>query len=236
MSEIAIVTRPEQPDGPLCQALRAEGLEPVVVPGFTYEPGVGVPSPAEINTFGWVAWTSAAAVEAVTPHRHKDTAHAAVGGATADALRSRGISPALVGQGGSAELAELLVQKLNAGDRLAYPRSKRADPSFAARLRSFGIDVCELVAYCIGPPDITAIRAALDQHPAAVTFASPSAVEGFAAAVGQKALNSTLTGVILASIGPTTTAALRLHLRAPDVVAETPSFTSLAVATAAALR
>jgi uroporphyrinogen-III synthase len=233
---LVVVTRPEHPaipqaDAPLSDALREVGLEPIVAPGFRYDVSDDVPDPGELDQYLWVAWTSAAAVAAVQPVPGSATRHAAVGGATAEALSARGITPALVGKSGSADLAELLVAEVEPGSTVLYPRSDRADSSFAERLRSFDIEVVDRTAYRIGPADPDVIAAALARNPAAVTFASPSAVQGFTAAAGVAALDQ----LVLASIGSTTTGAMRTYLRAPDAVAADPSFPALARATAGAL-
>ncbi|MCC7078383.1 MAG: uroporphyrinogen-III synthase [Acidimicrobiia bacterium] len=243
-SRLVLVTRHETAAGPLSSALRAVGLEPVVAPGFTYEPAEVALDTPEWRRYAWVTWTSAAAVEAVlgvgelrTPlDTGANVRHAAVGGATADALRVAGIEPEVVGEGGAADLAELLLGRLHTSDRLLYPKSDRADASFAERLRSFGVEVDDPVAYRIGPADPERIRVALTRRPGTVTFASPSAVSGFADALvsgddeRQEDATTLLPDLVLASIGPTTSAALRNRLREPDVTAETPSFADLAAA------
>ena len=229
---LVVVTRPEGPDGPLHAALRAAGLEPLTAPTFSLDVAPEAPGPDALDGFPWVAWTSAAAVEVVRPAPSPATHHAAVGGATARALEERGITPAVVGEGGSGQLAELLAAELGPGTRLLYPRSARADRAFAERLRSFGIDVEDPVAYRVGSGDAGAVRTALARRPAAVTFASPSAVKEMVALSGTEWADD----VLLATIGPTTSTAVAAELRAPDVVAAEPSFESLAAALAGTLR
>lgn len=229
-----IVTRPESSDGLLSTALREVGCEPVVAPGFTYAPASTAPTADEVAASGWTVWTSAASVEAVVPRPAAGSHHAAVGGATAQALAEAGIEAEIVGDGGGAELAELLLERLEPGTHLLYPRSAKADRSFAERLRTFGIEVDDRIAYDVLDADPALLRAALTPDVAAVTFASPSAVKGFADAVGDALLAR--DDVVVASIGATTTGALRSHLREPDVVAAQPSFTALADAVAAALQ
>lgn len=229
-----VVTRPERSDGLLSTALREVGCDPVVAPGFTYAPAATAPTADEVAASEWTAWTSAASVEAVAPRPAAGSHHAAVGGATAQALAQTGIEAEIVGDGGGAELAELLLAQLEPGTRILYPRSAKADRSFAERLRTFGIEVDDRVAYEVLDADPARLRAALTPDVAAVTFASPSAVKGFADAAGEALLAR--DDVMVASIGPTTTGALRSHLREPDVVAANPSFTALAEAVATALQ
>jgi len=229
-----MVTRPETADGPLCRALRSAGCDPVVAPGFTYCSVDTVPDQSELDGFAWVVWTSAAAVEAVQPRHCEETLHAAVGGATSQALADHGIEAALVGDGGASELAELLLERLEPGTRILYPRSAKADRSFAERLRTFGIDVDDRVVYDVEPADPAPLRAAMAAGVEAITFASPSAVKGFAEAVGEE-FSVAGDGVLVASIGPTTTGACRSHLREPDVLAPEPTFGALAEAVATAV-
>lgn len=233
MTPKVIVTRPEEPDGPLCAALRAAGCEPVVAPAFTYVALESAPTAADVAAAEWTAWTSAASVETVGPVPSPGSHHAAVGGATAHVLAVAGIEADLIGTGGGAELAELLLSRVEPGTRILYPRSAKADRSFTERLRTFGIDVDDRIAYDLLDADPEPIRAALSAGVAAVTFASPSAVKGFAAAAGDDLLAR--ADIVIASIGPTTTGALRSHLREPDVVAAEASFVSLADAVASVL-
>lgn len=233
MTPKVIVTRPEEADGPLCAALRDAGCEPVVAPAFTYIAVESAPTAADVAAAAWTAWTSAASVEAVGPEPSPGSHHAAVGGATAQVLAAAGIEADVVGDGGGAELAELLLGRLEPGTRILYPRSAKADRSFAERLRTFGIEVDDRVAYDLLDADPEVLRAALSAGAAAITFASPSAVKGFAVAAGGELLAR--ADLLVASIGATTTGALRSHLREPDVVASEPSFAALAAAVAGAL-
>lgn len=233
MTPKVIVTRPEGSDGLLSTALRDAGCEPVVAPGFTYAAAAPVPTPSDVASSPWTVWTSAASVEAVGPHPSAGSHHAAVGGATAQALAEFGVEADLVGDGGGAELAELLLEHLEPGTRILYPRSAKADRSFAERLRTFGIEVDDRAAYDVLDADPSVLRAALTADTAAVAFASPSAVKGFADAVGAEFMRR--DDVVVASIGATTTGALRSYLRAPDVVAREPSFVALAEAVGSAL-
>ena len=67
-----------------------------------------------------------------------------------------------------------------------------------------------------------------------VTFASPSAVDGLAAALGEPALAQLLAGAAAAVIGPTTARALVRRGRTADAVAEPATLDGLVEAVALA--
>ena len=70
------------------------------------------------------------------------------------------------------------------GRRILLPASERSRDVLARGFRERGADVAPVAAYGnVAPPDLAArLAAVLDGHVDLVTFASPSAVEGFVAA------------------------------------------------------
>ncbi len=229
MKPKVIITRPESTDGPLSSALRRNSLVPLHAATFAFVPVEDAPTGKEIEDFDWAVWTSANTVDVVKPAPSAATKHVAVGKATASALEKLGITPTLVGCGSSMDIANLIVPQVPAKAKLVYCRSAVADASFPSRLRSAGIDVTERIAYCIGPASSESLLQALEKGAQAIAFASPSAVTGFASIIRHdRELWAQNSGIIIASIGSTTSSALRNHLRSADIVATQPTFPSLA--------
>lgn len=141
----------------------------------------------------------------------------AVGRVTATKAMSLGASVAATGSGGLASLIETN-RALLTGRRVAFPHARESDPALVDLLRGAVDSLADHEVYSvvpISPPD-TSVDA--------VSFASPSAVDGWH-------LGRDLTGLTVASIGETTTRALG-RWRPPDVVASTPSHPALARALA----
>ncbi len=137
---------------------------------------------------------------------------AAIGPATAAALRERGVEPALVPE---TFVAEGLLAALTDvdGQRFLLARADRARPLLREGLRRRGARVDEIVAYrtLVTPP-------AAPPPPAdVVLFTSPSTVQGFVAALRGERLPA---AVVVACIGPITAAAARTAGLPVHVVAE----------------
>ncbi len=161
--------------------------------------------------------TSARSITHLWPHGGMpDTPVAAVGPATAAAVRNAGGHVLEVGDSGSHALTDILAQRIR-GKSVAYPHAAGADPEVVRRLERAGAAVKAVTVYrsrpCPPPPD------PVD----AVVFASPSAVRGWL-------LARDLYGIRVAAIGPTTAAELERRGRPPDAVAPEPHLSSLAEA------
>jgi len=172
---------------------------------------------ASVARYRWVVFTSANAVRALfatMPERWPaDTAVAAVGDATAEALGDQDVAADLVAETASAEgLLALLLPRLDRQPGLVLlPQAADARPTLAAGLRAAGHETEVVVAYRKTlPPDARTRAAAIfgDGALGWVTFTSPSIVRGFAGLFGAdwQARRRTLHA---ASIGPVTSEALR---------------------------
>jgi uroporphyrinogen-III synthase len=97
-----IVTRPREQAGPLADAIREVGHEPVLCPLIRVEPlGDG---PVDLDGYDWVVVTSAnGARELARRCRGKASLIAAIGPATAAALAEHGMKPDVVPQDSSQE-------------------------------------------------------------------------------------------------------------------------------------
>jgi uroporphyrinogen-III synthase len=211
------VTRDEAANGPLSTALRETGLEPVVEP--VIERRVLNDARDEIACLGpddWLVLTSVYAVEAIAVGDGCAARVAVVAEASRRAALARGLRVELVSPDGTGKgLFRALAARVR-GTTVLYPRSSRAVmPQLPAEVR-----VVSPVLYETAP---RAWSRSVANGVDVVAVASPSAVR----AVGPIDLP-------FASIGLTTTAALRESGIEPWVEASEPSFESLAKAIAEA--
>jgi len=237
---VVAVTREEGAEGALGRALRARGFDVLPLATVAVEPPT---DPASLSTarelldrFDWLVFTSGHAVDAFVGHPSwRDLWNglavrprlAAVGPATAEHLAKAGLAVDLLPEAaGAGALAEALIAQHGGslrGVRVLWPRSDIARRELPDRLRAAGAEVSEPVAYRTVParPDgLGDFRARLETGGVdAVALLSPSAAEGLAAALGTRDLRALAQHTVVASIGPTTSAALRSLGAPPDVEA-----------------
>jgi len=140
---------------------------------------------AALGPDDWLVVTSRHGGEAIARCGTTRAAIAAVGGATAERLRARGLT---VDFEPSVANGEHLARELpDRGALVLIARSDRALPDLPTILRERGMSVREVVAYhtFIGPRgDVEGLRVLLaGDRPVAVMFHSPSAVAGLLDAV-----------------------------------------------------
>ena len=208
------VTRDESADGPLSTALRQAGLEVVNEPVITRR--VISDARDEILSLGendWLVLTSAYAVKAAHQPETVVFKVAVVGQATKQAAQDAGWTVAFVSEGGDATSLFAELAPRAAGRTICYPRSSQAKPPLLAD----DITLLSPVAYETVPREY---RTEVVDEVDVIAVASPSAVR--AVLVTGKMDKS------FASIGPTTSAALRELGLEPWVEALDKSFTSLA--------
>jgi uroporphyrinogen-III synthase len=179
---------------PLTAALRALGYHVHAVPTIATQP---LDFDARgIAGYDWVVVTSAAGVSALED-LPTGPQWAAVGPATAQALRARGVEPDLVpAETNGLALANSLPDVR--GKRVLLVRASVAASDLPERLREQGAVVEELSAYLTveGPAsEAETLRTALaDADLAAIVFASGSAIRGFIALGGTTALPAITIG------------------------------------------
>jgi porphobilinogen synthase len=197
-----LVTRPAGEKDPLVAELSSRGYRVIAVPTVAVRPAdVAWP---DLKAFDWVVVTSAAGVAAM-PEPPAGPRWAAVGEASARALRERGIEVDVVpAQANGVALAAAIPDVK--GKRIALVRASQADPDLPHALRERGALVDEITAYetVEGPSDSApALQQALrEEDVAVVVFASGSAVRGFLKLGG----TNTVPAI---TIGPRTSAAAR---------------------------
>jgi uroporphyrinogen III methyltransferase/synthase len=208
---VVLVTRPTGRAGGSLGRLRALGAEAISAPTISIEDGddhalSGAIADASHGRFEWVVFTSAAGVRAWwrRAERTPRARIAAVGDATAEALRDAG---------GEADLVPPEFTTAALGD--AFPRGEgrvllaRADlatDELERILRDKGWTTERVDAYRVRPATSLPeeARAALDGGRVdAVTFTSPSTVQGFVGLAGVP------NGVRVVCIGPVTADAAR---------------------------
>ncbi|MCA9880583.1 MAG: hydroxymethylbilane synthase [Thermomicrobiales bacterium] len=220
------VTRPKAQSHELIRLLSDRGATALSLPAIRIESPVDrAPLDAALQAlangaFTWVVFTSANAVEAVV-HAASDLGArdaclrairaAAVGEATAAAARRLGLDVAVVAEIPTAEgLVATLLPRLQAGDRVLYPRSSLSREVLPNALRDAGIDVTAVEAYRtsrethVSPEVMAYLRSgAVD----AFIFASPSSVTALQALLGNEWPLVKQAPAVCA--GPVTAAAVR---------------------------
>lgn len=206
------VTREEEDDGPLCTALRAAGLTPVLESVLTRR--VLPEAHAAIRALSaddWLVLTSPFAIEAVEAEAARVPRVAVVGEPSRRAAQSRGLRVELVGDGDGASLFGKLRERARSGV-VCYPRSSLVKPPQPWN----GVRILSPVLYETTPRAYDpAILMLID----VIAVASASAVR----AVGP-------VDKPFASIGAATSAALRQLGIEPWVEADTPGMEALAAA------
>ncbi len=149
----------------------------------------------------------------------------AVGPATAASLRERGWKPQGLPQRYDAAALGRAMGEVR-GWRILIPRSELARDELPRLLRRRGARVVCADAYrpAADPAGARRLRAAAKTGLHAVTFTSPSTVDGFVGALGLRAARRLARRAVPVSIGPVTSAALRRHgirpLQASEATAE----------------
>jgi uroporphyrinogen III methyltransferase/synthase len=235
-----VITRPRSTSGELRRAFSAAGAAVVLCPmiKIVYPPETDALDDAirALSRYDWLAFTSVHGVRGFwrrlfaldqDARSLAGCSVAAVGSATARAIRRRGINVDLVPQPHTGvALAQALSETIrDSSVRVLYPRADIAAPVLADGLRSEGAVVDDIVAYHTvdaAPSEATLriIREGFD----AVVFCSPSAVRRFVS------LELDVSGAAIACIGPSTTAAAQQVGLTVDVVPEEQTADALVAA------
>jgi uroporphyrinogen-III synthase len=214
-----VVTRRRSQSPELVRLLEGRGARVIEVPSIEIAPAAD-PAPLDaalggLETYDWVVFASANAVRAVLGRlialglpptlTARGPRLASAGAATSVALRAAFPRDTITLEArehfGAAGLLEAFEARLTPGCRVLLPASSRAREELPAGLRARGAEVSLVTAYeTVEPADLAeAVRRCLDEGFDLVLFASPSAVEAFAAAAGERG-----HGRPAVAIGPTT--------------------------------
>jgi len=239
-----VVTRAVEQSSELVRVLEEKGAVPILLPmiAFGVTDNIAELDQAirDIGAFDWVFVTSQNVLRALQERCRAlrldlratmaQARVAAVGPATAEALKTAGIGVAHVAtkhQGVSLALELAADVK---GKRVLLPRSDRAKHELVDQLIHLGAAVTEVVAYkTIAPDDaiLATIRATLQDGADAVLFFSPSAVHHLQDTLGNEKVLEISRQVIFAAIGPVTEKALRAANITRVLLAEDTTVTSI---------
>lgn len=229
-----VVTRARAQASDLTKKLEAQGAKVIEVPAIKIVPADDYApldaAIADINAYKWLVFTSANGVEYFFErllHIGKDARAlfgvklAAIGSATAKALADHGLTADLIPSAYKAEeLAEALVDKITAGDKILIARAKVAREVLPESLRKIGADVNVVTAYqtvadCDNKEEL--LEALGSGAASIVTFTSSSTVTNLLKVLGDK--KDLLNKVALAAIGPVTAETLKQHGLTPAISA-----------------
>lgn len=228
-----LITRPEGQAEGFAQKLKALGAEPVVLPAIEllppedWTPVDRALSALAEGSYDWVVFTSANGVRFALARLREvglemgifgRTKLAAIGPATAQALRREGLEVAFMPQ---QFIAEAIAEGLDAqGQRVLLLRADIARGELHELLRAQGAHVEEVAVYRTRPARLALelLREVL-QRVDVVTFTSSSTVHALMDALRDS--RELLNGTIVACIGPITARAARrrglpVHIEAEE--------------------
>lgn len=244
-----VVTRALHQASELAERLRELGADPVVLPSIELAPPSSFAaldaSMQNLSSFHWLLFTSANAVEVFAgrlPHQAQALPPiAAIGQATARALQNVGLQPQLLPEQAVAEsfvetLLPLARQPDGSATRFLLVRAEQARDVLPETLSAAGAEVTIAPAYSTRAA--SAAREAVERYfgkdqdwPHAITFTSSSTACYFVDLLTESHLpveQLSARNVVLASIGPITSATMRDLGLPPHVEASKPSVESLA--------
>ncbi|HYC90242.1 MAG TPA: uroporphyrinogen-III C-methyltransferase [Thermoanaerobaculia bacterium] len=229
-----VVTRAREQASELKRLLEDAGAQVLQFPTISIAPPASWDSLDRViqSRYDWLVFTSSNGVAAFFERLFalgKDvralagTKIAAVGASTAADLRARGVSPDVVPERFiSTELLPLLPAD-QTGLRTAVVRAEEGRDELLAELRRRGGEVDLAVAYrtVAAETDLDELRTLLEAEAIdVVTFTSASTVDNFFARL-------TPGRALLASIGPTTSEAIRKHGHEPHLEAKNATIAAL---------
>lgn len=230
-----VVTRAAAQAQRFTQLLEAAGARVIEAPAIV----IGPPASWEpldsalraLPTFSWLVFTS---VNGVTMVDRRLTALglawpaiggrriAAIGPATADALRDHGMRVDVVPAEYRAEgLIERLRGLLTPDDRVLLPRAAQTRDVLVTGLRALGVDVVEVPAYATRRAETNSARLSEALNAGgvdAVTFTSSSTARNFAEMFSEDERRAWRGRVAIASIGPITAATAAEYGLATDIM------------------
>lgn len=210
------VTRDETPDGPLSTALRSRGLtvihEPVITRRRVDDADADI---AALGSEDWLVLTSPYAVEAISVNPPNNPKVAVIGESSRKTAVNKGMRVELVSQGGDAKsLFAELRGKITDGT-VCYPRSSLAKPP-------------EAWANVIILAPVLYVTEAREFDRTVIERVDLIAITSGSAVTALRAADLNLRDCLVASIGPTTSTALRGHGLEPAIEAPQRSLESLA--------
>lgn len=177
---------------------------------------------ADIESFDWLVLTSVNGVQSFMKRlrqlkkdvrRLSNIKIVAIGPKTREEIEKYGIFCEFMPEEFVAEaIIEMFKDQQMAGRKVLLPRADIARKVLPDTLRSMGAEVCEVTAYrtVMGSGDLEQLMKLLEEHKIhVITFTSSSTVKNFVKKVGPENVSRLLEGVVVASIGPITSASAR---------------------------
>ncbi len=237
-----LVTRPRGQASVLATLLAEQGAEPILIPTIELAPPRSWcaldAALASIRSFDWLLFTSANAVHAYVNRARtlnllpQAKRIAAIGPATAKAIRETGLAPA-VDLIPPYYIAESFAEALTPhapGATMLLVRAAQARDTLPETLTAAGAQITIAEAYqTIVPQDSIQSLTTLFRPPTAldaITFTSASTAQNLRALLDQARV-SIPEGIILASIGPITSQAMRDLALTPTVEARESTIPAL---------
>jgi uroporphyrinogen III methyltransferase/synthase len=242
-----LLTRPPEQGAALARLVRDLGgeadLRPTVSLTAPRDAGPARATLARLERYDWLLFTSANGVrfffamaeEAAAELREALPSVACIGPATARALEERGVLPALVAARSRAEgLADALIPRLRAGQRVLLVRPEVARPVLPRRLEEAGVGV-DAVAFYRNVPAAGLQGIVRDLRAGrydAVVFTAPSALGNLLEASGRAGLTAreALGATAIVVIGEVTARAVLDQGLPVAAVAKQPSDDGIAEA------
>ena len=216
-----VVTRGEESDGPLTRNLVERGARVLHWCSIAFappeDPGPLLGALERLDAYDWICFSSPRAADAVVGRvggLPPEVRVAAVGPSTAESLLRAGWRVHLLGEepSGAGLVEAFRAAGDAAGKRVLFPASAVAREEIPAGLSALGAEVHQVTAYRpVRPPlDAEECAGAVKRGwVQAVTFASPSAMDGLRTALGEDLFRRLAAEIPAAAMGPTTAAALR---------------------------
>ena len=218
---VILVTRAREQAGHFTELLEHAGARVLVTPTIVIEPPDSwAPLDAALaraREYRWAIFTSVNGVSMVRRRLEQlgrgsealgTCRIAAIGPATAEALRAWGVPAEVVpGEYVAEALAGHLRPLIRPRDRVLLPRAAETRDVLVRELAAMGADVDEVAAYRTraATEGAAELRDALQRHEVdVVTFTSSSTVRNFAALWSPGELGPLMAGVTVACIGPIT--------------------------------
>jgi uroporphyrinogen-III synthase len=237
-----LVTRAAHQAGKLSDGLRASGAEPVEVPVLEIRPPESFEpldrALHQLDFYDWLIFTSAntvhafatrAAEQGIALCQPPNTRIAAIGSATAEAVRKAGFQVALIPDSYVAESLVHGIAEQAAGGRVLLARAAIARDVIPDALRQAGaiVDVVDAYRNLLPESAPNLLREALAAPMDAATFTSSSTVTHLAEAARLAGIKYPLAGVAAVSIGPITSQTLRELGWEPETEANTSDIPGL---------
>jgi uroporphyrinogen III methyltransferase/synthase len=224
-----MITRSREQSKKLAERILELGGQPILFPTISIVDALDFKpiddSISRIHEYQWVVFTSVNGVEkflerfqliAQDIREMRGPKIAAIGPATAAALRQRGLKVDMTAQEFVAEGLIKAFDKMEiAGTRFLIPRAEKARDILPETIAAAGAWVETVAVYRTEKPEDSDIKSVvqslIDGFVDAITFTSSSTVAHFVEIIGANRAADLLSGVTVASIGPITSATAR-HL------------------------